>query len=76
MPLQKKNKRKPVMQYMNNRIVRTKDGRAYDCAECHYRNRETGFCGFCMMKIVDDMTLEKLRKEAPANALQSIALTG
>ena len=40
---------------MNNRTIRTRDGRVYYCAECPYRNLITGFCGFCMRKILDDM---------------------
>jgi hypothetical protein len=40
---------------MNNRIIRTKDGRVYRCVNCPYRNRLTGFCGFCMKKILDEL---------------------
>jgi Fe-S-cluster-containing dehydrogenase component len=42
---------------MNNRVIRTADGRVYYCAGCPYRNTETetGFCGFCMLKILDEM---------------------
>jgi len=47
---------------MNNRIIKTKDGRIYYCATCPYRNRETGFCGFCMQKIIDEMNDKKNEK--------------
>jgi hypothetical protein len=48
---------------MNNRIIRTKDGRVYHCAVCPYRNRLTGFCGFCMRKILDELNdWKKARK--------------
>ncbi len=46
---------------MNNRIMRISDGRVYRCAECLYRNRETGFCGFCMRKVIDDMAALKTK---------------
>jgi hypothetical protein len=48
---------------MNNRIIHTKDGHIYRCADCPYRNRETGFCGFCMKKILDEMKDMKKGKE-------------
>jgi len=49
---------------MNNRIIRINDGRIYYCAACPYRNRETGFCGFCMQKVIDDIkTLKNKKKE-------------
>ena len=48
---------------MNNRIIRISDGREYHCAECSYRDRETGFCGFCMKKVLDDMKAIKREKE-------------
>jgi hypothetical protein len=48
---------------MNNRIIRTKDGRVYYCKICPYRNRLTGFCGFCMKKILDEMKDRKREKE-------------
>lgn len=48
---------------MNNRIIRLSDGRVYHCADCPYRNRETGFCGFCMRKIIDEMNDKKNAKE-------------
>jgi hypothetical protein len=48
---------------MSNRIIKTKDGRVYHCADCPYRNRETGFCGFCMQKILDEMKDKKNGKE-------------
>jgi len=54
---------------MNNRIIRTKDARVYYCATCPYRNRETGFCGFCMLKILDDMKNKKTRKEESGNVI-------
>jgi len=49
---------------MNNRIIRTADGRIYRCADCPYRNRDTGFCGFCMAKIIDEMNEKKNSKES------------
>ena len=55
---------------MNNRIIRTKDGRVYYCADCPYCNRETGFCGFCMLKILDDMkALKEKKKEVSEDAV-------
>jgi len=48
---------------MNNRIIRTKSGRVYYCADCPYRNRDTGFCGFCMQKVIDEMKDRKKGKE-------------
>jgi len=48
---------------MNNRIIKISDGRVYYCATCPYRNRETGFCGFCMLKIIDDMKILKNKKK-------------
>ncbi len=48
---------------MNNRIMRINDGRVYRCAECPYRNRETGFCGFCMRKVIDDMAALKTKEK-------------
>jgi Zn-finger protein len=48
---------------MNNRIVRTKDGRVYHCEDCPYRNRLSEYCGFCMRKILDETKDEKVKKE-------------
>ncbi len=48
---------------MNNRIIRINDGRVYHCADCPYRNRETGFCGFCMRKVIDDIEILKNKKK-------------
>jgi hypothetical protein len=48
---------------MNNRTIRTKDGRVYHCADCPYRNKLTGFCGFCMRKILDEMEYRQTKKE-------------
>lgn len=51
---------------MNNRIIQLSDGRVYHCADCPYRDRETGFCGICMKKILDDMKAikdKKIKKE-------------
>jgi hypothetical protein len=57
---------------MNNRIIRVSDGRVYHCADCPYRDRERGFCGICMRKIIDDMkALKTERTEAYANGIQS-----
>lgn len=53
---------------MNNRVIRTKDGRVYYCAMCPYRDTLTGFCGFCMQKILDDARKKKendLDKQSP-----------
>jgi hypothetical protein len=44
---------------MNGSIIRTKGGRVYRCADCPYRSRKTGFCGFCMRKILDELKDEK-----------------
>jgi hypothetical protein len=55
---------------MDNRIIRTKDGRVYRCKDCPYRNRETGFCGFCMRKILDEM---KKNKEEGYGDVQTVA---
>lgn len=52
---------------MNNRIIRTKDGRIYRCKDCPYRNRLTGFCGFCMRKILDEVKDREKRKERESN---------
>lgn len=52
---------------MNNRIVRIEDGRVYYCATCPYRDTLTGFCGFCMLKILDDA--KKMREEYIKKAL-------
>jgi hypothetical protein len=49
---------------MNNRIIRMADRRVYHCADCPYRNRDTGFCGFCMRKILDEMNDQKNIKES------------
>jgi hypothetical protein len=46
---------------MNNKIILTADGRVYHCAACPYRNRLTGFCGFCMRKILDEMKMARRR---------------
>jgi len=57
---------------MNNRIIRISDGRVYHCADCSYRNRETGFCGFCMRKVIDDIKIQKnKKKEETENGLQA-----
>jgi hypothetical protein len=45
---------------MNNRIIRTADGRIYRCAGCPYENRVTGFCGFCMRKILGERKMKKM----------------
>ena len=52
---------------MNNRIIKISDGREYHCAECPYCDRETGFCGFCMKKVLDDMAAIKANR-SPQNA--------
>ena len=54
---------------MNNRIIRTQDGRVYYCANCPYRNCETGFCGFCMQKILDEMKDKKNGKGESSHAV-------
>jgi len=55
---------------MNNRIIKTSDGRVYYCADCPYRNRETGFCGFCMCKVIDDIeALKNKKKEESYNGI-------
>lgn len=51
---------------MNNRIIRTRDGRVYYCAECPYRNLLTGFCGFCMRKIIDEVKARPAPLGVPA----------
>lgn len=56
---------------MNERIIKTADGRVYHCANCPYRNRETGFCGFCMRKILDEMEDIKKGKEKSGNGLST-----
>ena len=57
---------------MNNRIIKMSDGRVCYCADCPYRNRETGFCGFCMRKVIDDVEIQKNKKqEVPADGLQT-----
>jgi len=58
---------------MNNRIIRTKDGRVYYCAECPYRDTLTGFCGFCMRKILDEANKKQKEDDAqvqPAGAFE------
>ena len=40
---------------MNYGVVITDDMRVYYCSDCPYRDRVTGFCGFCMRKVLDDM---------------------
>jgi hypothetical protein len=55
---------------MNNRIIRTKSGRVYHCADCPYRNRDTGFCGFCMRKVIDEMNDKKTKKEFENNGAE------
>lgn len=52
---------------MKDRIIRIADGRIYRCPVCPYRNRETGFCGFCMQKILDDLENKKKPKEEAEN---------
>jgi hypothetical protein len=54
---------------LNNRIIRTADGRTYRCAGCPYRNRATGFCGVCMKKILDEMKDKKTKKEETRNGV-------
>lgn len=54
---------------MNNRIIYIKPGRVYHCATCPYRNHESGFCGFCMRKILDEMKDKKSEKEEPGNGV-------
>lgn len=54
---------------MNNRIMRISDGRIYRCADCPYRNRETGFCGFCMRKVIDDVNALKKKKEESGDGI-------
>ncbi|MDD4495549.1 MAG: hypothetical protein PHV32_14630 [Eubacteriales bacterium] len=49
---------------MNNKIIKISDGRVYHCTDCPYRNRETGFCGFCMRKILDDMKKKTEKEES------------
>ncbi len=34
----------------------------YDCETCCYRNLEADFCGFCMMKILDELNEKKEEK--------------
>ncbi len=45
---------------MNDTTVWTSDERIFFCAGCPYRNRYADFCGVCMQKIIDDMTLVNL----------------
>ena len=60
---------------MKNRIIFVKDGRVYYCADCPYRNRETGFCGFCMKKILDDIKELKTKKvEESTDGIQTDSL--
>ncbi len=47
---------------MNNRIMKISDGRIYLCRDCPYRNRMSGFCGFCMKKVIDDVDALKTKK--------------
>lgn len=55
---------------MNNKIIKISDGRVYHCADCPYRNREAGFCGFCMRKVIDDIEiLKNKKKEVSGNGL-------
>lgn len=53
---------------MNNRVIRTRDGRVYYCAECPYRDTLTGFCGFCMRKILDEAKKKDEKESADNNA--------
>jgi hypothetical protein len=52
---------------MKGRIIRTKDGRVYHCSGCPYRNRETGFCGFCMRKVLDEVKDTEKRRDSERN---------
>jgi len=55
---------------VNNKIIKISDERVYHCADCPYRNRETGFCGFCMRKIIDDIEiLKNKKKEVPGDGI-------
>lgn len=31
-----------------------KDEKIYDCRNCRYKDEVANFCGFCMMKIIDE----------------------
>lgn len=31
----------------------------YDCQNCCYRNIESNFCGFCMIKILNEMNVNE-----------------
>ncbi len=57
---------------MNNRIMKISDGRVYLCRDCPYRNRMSGFCGFCMKKVIDDVdALKTKKKEEPGDGIQA-----
>ena len=32
-----------------------KDEKKYDCRNCRYKDEVANFCGFCMMKIIDEL---------------------
>lgn len=31
------------------------DNKTYDCRNCRFKDERTNFCGFCMMKIIDEL---------------------
>lgn len=48
---------------MDDLIYRTQQGYIYFCDDCPYRNREANFCGFCMLKILDEMANKNIEME-------------
>ena len=61
---------------MNNRIIRMRDGRVYYCAECSYRDTLTGFCGFCMRKILDEAARKQNVNDDKESPLADLAKEG
>ena len=45
-----------------------KNGKKYDCRVCMYREKISGLCGFCMMKILDEVKKDGDKQTQPKSA--------